>query len=156
MLRMAIQKVPGSAPHRMAALILLVLATQGVLADTMPVETGESLKYQCQGYQRMLAHSPQTFDEFNGPRCHGYIQGISDALNGQTFCLPPVSLPERVQTVQAYLFAHGDRLKENAGTLVVEALAESYPCKAVDPARPEPAQGPPPAERPSRPATSRR
>ena len=156
MLRMAIQKVPGSAPHRMAALILLVLATQGVLADTMPVETGESLKYQCQGYQRMLAHSPQTFDEFNGPRCHGYIQGISDALNGQAFCLPPVSLPERVQTVQAYLFAHGDRLKENAGTLVVEALAESYPCKTVDPAHPEPAQGPPPAERPSRPAPSRR
>ena len=156
MSRMAIQKVPGSAPHRLAALILLVLATLGVLADTMPVETGESLKYQCQGYQRMLAHSPQTFDEFNGPRCHGYIQGISDALNGQAFCLPPVSLPERVQTVQAYLFAHGERLKENAGNLVVEALAESFPCKTVNAVQPEPAQGPPPAERPSRPAPSRR
>ena len=158
MLRMVIQKVPGSVPHRMAALIssLLVLAAPAVLANTMPVETGESLKYQCQGYQRLLAHSPQTFDEFNGPRCHGYIQGISDALNGQAFCLPPVSLPERVQTVQAYLFAHGDRLKENAGNLVVEALAESYPCKTVDPTRPEPAQEPPPPERPSRPAPSRR
>jgi hypothetical protein len=142
----------------MAALIsiLLVLAAQAVLGDTAAIETGESLKYQCQGYQRMLSHSPQAFDEFNGPRCHGYIQGISDALNGQAFCLPPVSLPERVQTVQAYLFAHGDRLKENAGNLVVEALAESYPCKTVNPARPEPAQGPPTPARPSRPAPSRR
>ena len=145
---------PGLAPRPpfVPISILLFLAAQAALADTAAIETGESLKYQCQGYQRMLAQSPQAFDEFNGPRCHGYIQGISDALNGQAFCLPPVSLPERVQTVQAYLFAHGDRLKENAGNLVVEALAESYPCKSVNPVRPEPAQGPPTPERPSRPA----
>jgi hypothetical protein len=125
--------------------VLLVLAVQAALAETIPIETGESLKYQCQGFQRMLANSPQEFDEFNGPRCHGYVQGITDALNGQAFCLPPLSLPERVQAVQAYLFAHGDRLKDNAGKLVVEAFAENYPCKPVDQAQPDPAPTPAPA-----------
>ena len=134
--------------------LLLVLAAPVVLGETMPIETGESLKYQCQGFQRMLAHSPQEFDEFNGPRCHGYIQGITDALNGQAFCLPPVSLPERVQTVQAFLFAHGDRLKDNAGKLVMEAFAESYPCKPVIQAQPDNAQ-PSGSGRPSRAKPSR-
>ncbi len=83
--------------------VVLVLAVPAALAETIPIETGESLKYQCQGFQRMLARSPQEFDEFNSPRCHGYVQGITDALNGQAFCLPPLSLPERVQTVQASL-----------------------------------------------------
>jgi hypothetical protein len=126
--------------------VLLVLAVQAALAETIPIETGESLKYQCQGFQRMLAHSPQEFDEFNGPRCHGYVQGITDALNGQAFCLPPLSLPERVQAVQAYLFAHGDRLKDNAGRLVVEAFAENYPCKPVIQVQPDPVQTPSPGK----------
>ena len=135
--------------------LLLALAVQTALAETIPIETGERLKYQCQGFQRMLAHSSQEFDEFNGPRCHGYVQGITDALNGQAFCLPPLSLPERVQTVQAFLFAHDDRLKENAGKLVVEAFTESYPCKPVNPAQPAPA--PTPASRkPSHARPSRR
>ena len=121
---------------------LLLLAVQAARAETIPMETGESLKYQCQGFQRMLAHSPQEFDAFNGPRCHGYIQGITDALNGQAFCLPSVPLPERVRTVQAYLFAHGDRLKDNAGKLVVEAFTESYPCQPVMKAHPDSAQTP--------------
>jgi hypothetical protein len=131
----------GSAIRRRCApmSVLLVLAAQAALAETIPIETGESLKYQCQGFQRMLAHSPQEFDEFNGPRCHGYVQGITDALNGQAFCLPPLSLPERVQTVQAYLFAHGDRLQDNAGKLVVKAFAENYPCKPVIQVQPDPA-----------------
>ena len=124
--------------------LLLVLATQSALAETMPMETGESLKYQCQGFQR--ARSPQEFDEFNGPRCHGYVQGITDALNGRAFCLPPLSLPERVQTVQAYLFAHGDRLKDNAGKLVVEAFSENYPCKPAIQAQPNAAQTPTPGK----------
>jgi len=126
--------------------VLLVLAVQAALAETIPIETGESLKYQCQGFQRMLAHSPQEFDEFNGPRCHGYVQGITDALNGQAFCLPPLSLPERVQAVQAYLFAHGDRSKDNAGRLVVEAFAENYPCKPVIQVQPDPVQTPSPGK----------
>jgi hypothetical protein len=76
--------------------VLLVLAVQAALADTISIETGENLKYQYQGFQRMLAHSPQEFDEFNGPRCHGYVQGITDALNGQAFCLPPLSMLDHV------------------------------------------------------------
>lgn len=151
--------IASPAPRRrviVAWSLLLFLAQQTVLADAVPTETGESLKYQCQGFQRMLAHSPQEFDEFNGPRCHGYVQGISDALNGQAFCLPPLALSERVQTVQAYLFAHGDRLKDNAGKLVVEALAESYPCQPAPQVQPESFQGPPAPARLSCPAHSRR
>ena len=114
------------------------LITVGLLAAMLGVnaapaaenlkETGESLKYQCEGYDHMAGHAARQFDEFNGPRCYGYIQGVTEALDGAAFCLPLITLAQKVQTVQSFLSTHAARLKDDALPLVIEALAEIYPC----------------------------
>lgn len=101
-------------------------------AETLK-ETGEGLKYQCEGYDRMVGHAARQFDEFNGPRCYGYIQGVTEALNGAAFCLPLITLAQKVQTVQAFLSTHTARLKDDAVQLVIEALTEVYPCGKTPP-----------------------
>lgn len=101
-------------------------------AETLK-ETGEGLKYQCEGYDRMVGHAARQFDEFNGPRCYGYIQGVTEALDGDAFCLPLITLAQKVQTVQSFLSTHSTRLKDDAVRLVIEALAEIYPCAKPPP-----------------------
>lgn len=101
-------------------------------AETLK-ETGEGLKYQCEGYDRMVGHAARQFDEFNGPRCYGYIQGVTEALDGEAFCLPLITLAQKVQTVQSFLSTHSTRLKDDAVRLVIEALAEIYPCAKPPP-----------------------
>lgn len=91
-------------------------------------ETGAGLKYQCEGYARMMGHAAREFDDFNGPRCYGYVQGVTEALDGRAFCLPALTLAQKVQTVQSYLSTHPARLQEDAVQLVVASLADIYPC----------------------------
>jgi hypothetical protein len=111
--------------------MLLLAATldpvHGTPAENLR-ETGESLKYQCEGYDRMAGNVSRAFDDFNGPRCYGYVQGVTDALDGSAFCLPLISLAQKVQTVQSFLSTHSTRLKDDAVKLVVESLAAVYPC----------------------------
>lgn len=117
-------------PRTILAALLLALAppfAYGQVADHQR-ETGEGLKYQCEGYERMMGHVARQFDDFNGPRCYGYIQGVTEALDGKAFCLPLISLSQKVQTVQSFLSTHAPRLKEEAVRLVIESLAEVYPC----------------------------
>ncbi len=114
------------------------LITVGLLAAMLGVnaapaaenlkETGESLKYQCEGYDRLIGHATREFDAYNGPRCYGYIQGVTEALDGVAFCLPLITLAQKVQTVQSYLATHSPQLKDDAVKLVTAALAEVYPC----------------------------
>lgn len=118
------------APRNIIIALLLSATLNLASAQTAenPQETGESLKYQCEGYDRMLGHASRQFDDFNGPRCYGYIQGVTEALDGTAFCLPVITLAQKVQTVQAFLSMHLTRLKEDAVKLVIESLAEVYPC----------------------------
>lgn len=117
-------------PRILVAVLLLALAPHpgNGQVTTQQRETGEGLKYQCEGYDRMMGHVSRQFDDFNGPRCYGYIQGVTEALDGGAFCLPPISLSQKVQTVQSFLSTHSPRLKEEAVRLVIESLAEVYPC----------------------------
>lgn len=134
---------PGLSPWRRGLAILAltgVVSQPSAFADNLK-ETGESLKYQCEGLDRLQGHVTREFDDYNGPRCQGYIQGISDALDGGAFCLPLITLPQRIQTVQSFLATHPGRLKEMAARLVAEALAEVWPCP-----KSEPAPAPPPAK----------
>ena len=114
-------------PLLLASLAAPAALTAAQAAEKLK-ETGESLKYQCEGFDRMMGHVSRQFDDFNGPRCHGYVQGVTDALDGAAFCLPPIALAQQVQTVQSFLSTHPARLKEDAVKLVSEALAEIYPC----------------------------
>lgn len=109
----------------------LLCVTPALAAPPVPDqlrETGASLKYQCEGYARMVGHAAREFDDFNGPRCYGYVQGVTEALDGSAFCLPLLTLAQKVETVQSFLSTHPARLKEDAVRLVVESLAGTYPC----------------------------
>lgn len=116
------------------AVLLVAMLLRAVPAFAEPTatdklrESGASLKYQCEGYARMLSHTSREFDDFNGPRCYGYIQGVTEALDGSAFCLPLLTLAQKVETVQSFLSTHPARLQEDAVRLVVESLADTYPC----------------------------
>jgi hypothetical protein len=92
---------------------------------------GEELLRVCSADENSAVFSPGV--------CNGYIMGVIDTAEGlvsagdrktSTFCVPlDESMPKLVDLVIVYLRANPARHDDWAGLLVVDALAESYPCK---------------------------
>ena len=65
-------------------------------------------------------------------RAIAYIAGVADATSGTRWCVAGAVLPhelaDRVYTQLRTLAS--DRLERNASSLVVEGLAEAFPCRA--------------------------
>ena len=67
--------------------------------------------------------------------CFAYILGIADLLAGYDVfgfrvCFPEeVDLKLMVATTEKYLFAHPERLHYTPGKLVLDALADAFPCR---------------------------
>ena len=60
----------------------------------------------------------------------GYIQGVSDSLNGNRFCLPRgVNVGQLGDVVIRYLEAHPEWRYYSGNALVIDALEEAFPCK---------------------------
>ena len=71
--------------------------------------------------------------ESNDPRfifmARGYIAGISEMLNGKTYCSPgDIPMSQLVAVVSKYFNEHPDLWQYPAKNLVQEALEESFPC----------------------------
>ncbi|UXA53435.1 hypothetical protein M0D45_01115 [Xanthomonas prunicola] len=62
-----------------------------------------------------------------------YIEGVADASSGVRWCgegqMLPHELVDRVYSYQRGLPA--ERLQQSAATLVVEALAQAFPCAST-------------------------
>ena len=59
-----------------------------------------------------------------------YVTGVADLGDGILFCLPSKSTNEQIgAVVAAFLKANPARWSEAANRLVMDALAQSFPCK---------------------------
>lgn len=69
--------------------------------------------------------------ESNSPLCEGYVLGIVDARYTEgTFCLgPDVGTAQIVDTVRNYLSDRPELGHVAASAVVVDALAEKFPCR---------------------------
>jgi Ssp1 endopeptidase immunity protein Rap1a len=60
----------------------------------------------------------------------GYIAGVYDMVDRQQVCIQrELSAREAMEVVHRYINAHRSELQQPASKLVVQALAEAYPCK---------------------------
>lgn len=74
--------------------------------------------------------------------CFGYVAAVFDSVrsyevwqNMREFCVPQTAtLSDLRATVVGYLQRHQERLDGQAGSLVVLALRDAYPCAGSDPA----------------------
>lgn len=89
----------------------LIEALEGRSGDGMPGETGRG-----RSQARAIA----------------YIAGVADATSGTQWCGAGAVLPhELADRVYIHLRTlSSDRLKRSASSLVVEGLAEAFPCRA--------------------------
>ncbi len=63
-------------------------------------------------------------------RAHAYIAGVADASGGDKWCGQGAVLPHEL-TDRTYTYLRSlapERLKQNASTLVIEALEKAFPC----------------------------
>ena len=106
-----------------SALLVTSLWTDPGHAGTL--EDGQDLKQYC---AEDAAHVEQAV-------CFAYILGIADLLAGfDVFgfrvCFPEeVDLKLMVATTEKYLSAHPERLHYTPDKLVVDALADAFPCR---------------------------
>jgi hypothetical protein len=70
-----------------------------------------------------------------GLACRGYIGAVADILAdghevyGRRACPPPGTSREAVvKTVRDWLGRHPEQLQQRAARVIVQALAEAYPC----------------------------
>jgi hypothetical protein len=67
--------------------------------------------------------------------CAGYIAAIDDAarddaLSGHRACPPPgMPLGQEIDVVKRFLTAHPEKRHFSASSLVIDALAEAFPCR---------------------------
>jgi hypothetical protein len=71
--------------------------------------------------------------------CLGYISGVLDAYrainkllpsSGRLFCITSSATPEAiVQVVKDDLLRHPEKLSMQAASVVLDAIAEAFPCK---------------------------
>ncbi len=81
--------------------------------------------YDGRGLKRLL--NGGTEEEFQLFR--GYVAGVQDMNNGVRMCIPPhVRLSEAVSIVQRYISDNPDALGNPGKQIVIDALAEEYPC----------------------------
>jgi hypothetical protein len=70
--------------------------------------------------------------------CTTYVMGVLDAVNmmesrsggGSAFCAPEITSDEVTDVVTKHLKRHPARWDSPAATLVVQALAQAFPCNA--------------------------
>jgi len=83
------------------------------------------------GYE-LLAQCPNKDDLFDVGLCYGFIMGTVETRNdGKTFCIPARGVTKRqiYDIVVRYLARHPEQLNAYAATLVLVAVAASYPCR---------------------------
>lgn len=107
--------------------------------------TGQLVCYASDG-NSLLEHCSAAIQKLEGQTnvnairfgyCYGYIQGVIDMntfniSSGQPplFCLPQTISNGRIaRLLFDYLKSHPERLQEQAGTLIVDAYTEIFPCK---------------------------
>jgi hypothetical protein len=62
--------------------------------------------------------------------CWSYIEGVVDALDGGTFCIPAGTTADKFGAVAIqYLREHLDLRNYNAAGVVAEALGKAFPCR---------------------------
>jgi hypothetical protein len=74
----------------------------------------------------------------NQKQCDAFIAGVFDTIaaiqalpttKGKPYCPPaPMTLPRLNDLVISYIETHKDRLQDSAATVVMDAMAEAYPC----------------------------
>jgi hypothetical protein len=121
--------------HLAPALAGLMVALTGMAArgagSDLEFYTGADLSAQCSA-----AASDADFQSRQA-RCQGYVLGVSDVLQAQQgagsparVCLQPSNdAPALTDAVRRFLSAHTEKHQLAAQDLVIEALAEAFPCK---------------------------
>lgn len=119
--------------------ILLSVLSAMCIARGAPA-AAEKRDWIFSGFELIEALEGRSGDEMSGEAGHilsnaraiAYITGVSDATSGTRWCGAGNILPhELVDRAYAYLRTlASDRLKGSASSLVVEGLAEAFPCRA--------------------------
>jgi hypothetical protein len=97
-------------------LVLLLLINQAVFAA---FETGNDLLAYC-----------ESADAFGQGGCRGFIKGVSDISQEQSWYCKPKEIPDvqLVKVVVKSLNEHPEDLYNKPHVLVQEAFLESFPC----------------------------
>ncbi|MCQ8241175.1 Rap1a/Tai family immunity protein [Rhizosaccharibacter radicis] len=116
------------------AAVLLLAAAPGAIAQDKPV--GRLTHLQA-GKLLSLCQSART-----AAVCDAYVSGISDGITlvetaagpdvARKVCTPAASGNQLRSTVVAWLSKHKERLSEDVGPVVFDAMAETFPCKGGD------------------------
>lgn len=96
-------------------------------ASPVAGRTGDAVLKMCQGAERVKALSVM---------CHNYLNGFLDASayagrhgrGGMKFCLEEGEKKEIPARLVAWMHAHPDALKQDAGEALHRMLGDSYPC----------------------------
>lgn len=119
--------------HTITAAVLVcgLLALCGTFSVAAQWMDGENLARVCDPEQQGHIFRPGM--------CAGYIMAaidLEEELAGRDiiakprFCMPEdVPIPRVTSLVTGYIKAHPDRLHENAGMLVIDALSAAFPCQ---------------------------
>ncbi|WP_157935128.1 Rap1a/Tai family immunity protein [Xanthomonas prunicola] len=97
------------------------------------IVSGAELMQGIEGKQGGVASGNQAQRQLASTRAMAYIEGVADASSGMRWCgagqMLPHELVDRVYSYQRGLPA--ERLQQSAATLVVEALAQAFPCAST-------------------------
>ena len=116
-------------------MIVLLCVVSQTRADVRGFFSGNQLLERC---EPGLRENKTTEDLFNVYECLGYIKGIFDVHGNlidfgvmkPVWCMPKgVSLDQLLRIVTKYLQEHYESLHTCAGTHVINAFVEAFPCR---------------------------
>ncbi|MEA5125598.1 Rap1a/Tai family immunity protein [Xanthomonas floridensis] len=96
------------------------------------IVSGAELMQAMEGKLGDASRGDELRRQLSSTRANAYVSGVADTTSGVRWCgagqILPHELVDRVYTYQRSLPA--ERLQQSAATLVVEALAQAFPCAA--------------------------
>lgn len=113
----------------LAAILAFGLALSYTVASASFVD-GYRLKKWSDASDRVQHGSNLPLDFAGESYLIGYVSGVSDIGDGLAFCSPVnARLGQLMGVVRKHLLANPEKWDQPAGTLVVEALRQAFPCK---------------------------